>query len=142
MKRTGAILGGAVTAAALIGLARTAFLVVNVEGDSMTPTYRSGDAVLAVRRWIAGAIYEGDVVVCRLPEELQGPARYLVKRVTLMASGEVYVQGDGERSFDSRAFGSIPERCVIGRVVARLTLARGAGQARGQRARQPSQSTA
>src|SRR5215472_18773874 len=133
MKWMGATLGGVIAAAAAVGVARAAFLVVKLDGVSMTPTYRPGDAVLAARRWIAGAIREGDVVICRLPSHVPGPTGYLVKRVTSMAAGQVYVQGDGQCSYDSRSFGTIPSRCVRGRVVARLTPARGAGQLRESR---------
>jgi signal peptidase I len=121
MKWAGAAFGGAITVAAVAGLARAALLVVKVSGNSMTPTYRSGDAVLAARRWIAGPIREGDVVICRLPEHIPSPPGYLVKRVTSMGDGKVHVQGDGERSYDSRVFGAIPQDCVRGRVIARLT---------------------
>lgn len=121
MKWAGAAFGGAITVAAVAGLARAALLVVNVSGDSMAPTYRSGDAILAARRWITGRIREGDVVICRLPAHVPGPPGYLVKRVISMNNGQVHVQGDGERSYDSRVFGAIPQDCVRGRVIARLT---------------------
>src|SRR5215472_6612044 len=114
MKWMGATLGGVIAAAAAVGVARAALLVVKVSGNSMTPTYRSGDAVLAARRWIAGPIREGDVVICRLPAHLPAPPGYLVKRVTSMSNGKVHVQGDGEHSYDSRVFGSIPQDCVRG----------------------------
>jgi signal peptidase I len=130
MKWTGVTVVGAITAAAMIGLARAAFLVVKIDGSSMVPTYRPGEAVLVARWWIAGAIREGDVVVCRLPASIPGPPGYLVKRVISMASGQVCIQGDGECSYDSRAFGAIPRECVRGRVITRLTLARAASPVR------------
>jgi signal peptidase I len=123
MKWAGAAFGGVLTVAAVTGLARAALLVIKVSGDSMTPTYRSGDAVLAVRRWISGPIREGDVVICQLPSHIKGPPGYLVKRVISLAAGQVFLQGDGTCSYDSRTFGMIPLDCVRGRVVTRLTLA-------------------
>lgn len=115
-------------------------LVVRIDGESMTPSYQSGDAVLIVRHRVGRAVRRGDVVLCRLPAEFSGPGGCLVKRVTavegdtiagvppgparrdVVPSGQVYVQGDSKHSYDSRAFGSIPLQCVLGRVVARLTL--------------------
>ena len=123
MKRRVVIAGGVIAA---VGLARAALLVVNVDGESMTPSYCPGDAALIARRWISGPVRPGDVVVCRLPSGVPGPDEYLVKRVTSVAAGQVVVHGDGPRSYDSRAFGPIPQNCVLGRVVARLTLLRGA----------------
>jgi signal peptidase I len=118
MKRLGIV---ASVAAAATGLARAAFLVVSVEGESMIPTYRPGDAVLIARRWITSPVRPGDVVLCRLPAGVPGPDGYLVKRVTSVVSGQVVLHGDGPRSYDSRVFGPIPVECVLGRVVARLT---------------------
>lgn len=124
MKWAGAAFGGAITVAAVVGLARAALLVIKVSGNSMTPTYESGDAVLAVRQWIAGPIREGDVVICRLPAHVLGPSGYLVKRVASVTAGQVDLRGDGECSYDSRAFGPIPQACVRGRVITRLTTAK------------------
>jgi phage repressor protein C with HTH and peptisase S24 domain len=96
-------------------------MVVNVDGDSMAPAYRSGDAVLVARRWAAGPIRPGHVVVCRLPPEVAGPRGYIVKRVISVTAGRVYIQGDGAHSYDSRAFGTISLGYVLGRVIARLS---------------------
>ena len=112
---------GVVAAAAAVGLARAALVVINVDGDSMAPAYRSGDSVLIARRWIAGPIRPGHVVVCRLPPEVAGPKGYIVKRVISVTDGQVYIQGDGANSYDSRAFGTISLDYVLGRVIARLS---------------------
>jgi signal peptidase I len=112
---------GAIAAAAAVGLARAALMVITVDGESMAPTYRSSDAVLIARRWIAGPIRPGHVVVCRLPPEVAGPGGYIVKRVTSVISGQIYIRGDAEHSYDSRAFGTISLDYVLGRVIARLT---------------------
>lgn len=125
MKRLSVV---AVVVAALAGVARAAFLVVSVEGESMIPTYRPGDAVLVARRWIASPVHPGDVVLCRLPRTVPGPGGYLVKRVSSVVSGHIVLHGDGPRSYDSRAFGPIPVECVLGRVVTRLTPPGGASK--------------
>jgi signal peptidase I len=119
--------------AAALWAARRTLFVVRIDGASMEPTFRSGDAVLAVRPPVGPRVRRGDVVVCRLPVLLQGPTGYLVKRVTglagdevegvgTIAPGQVFVRGDGTRSFDSRAFGPLPMSAVRGRVVAKLSV--------------------
>jgi signal peptidase I len=54
-----------VVAGALLWL-RYRFVVIDVAGDSMEPTYRAGDQVL-VRRSGAGGLRDGDVVVVEVP---------------------------------------------------------------------------
>jgi signal peptidase I len=120
LRRAGVIAGGLFAAAAAIGLARAAFTVIRVDGDSMIPSYRSGDAVLIVRRWATRPVCPGDVVVCLLPPGVPGPEGYLVKRVTAVVAGQVTVRGDGPGSYDSRAFGPVAEDRVLGRVLWRL----------------------
>jgi signal peptidase I len=143
MRWPGVALGGVILSAVLAGLARATLIVVRIDGDSMAPRYRSGDAVLTVQRRIARTIRRGDVVVCQLPAWRPGPGGYLgyiVKRVTavegdsvarsgpagtlrtqVVEPGRIYIQGDGQHSYDSRAFGTIPLDYVLGRVVLRLT---------------------
>ena len=123
----------AVLLAATVWTARRTLFVVRIDGASMEPTFRSGDAVLAVQTSVDPRIRHGDVVVCRLPGQLQGPTGLLVKRVTglagdevegvgVLAPGQVFVCGDGSLSFDSRSFGPLPVSAVRGRVVAQLSL--------------------
>ncbi|MDQ2846399.1 MAG: S26 family signal peptidase [Actinomycetota bacterium] len=139
MHRFRIVLGGLLSAAVAGMLARRALFVVRIEGESMEPTFRSGDATLAIRARVSPTIRRGDVVVCRLPPEIPGPTGYLVKRVAavagdpvpgsnpaaheVLAAGRIYLQGDGVRSYDSRKFGALPLAAVHGRVIARLTLA-------------------
>lgn len=121
LSRACVIVGGLCAAAAAINLARAAFTVIRVEGNSMAPSYGSGDAVLIVRRWATRPVQPGDVVVCRLPPGVPGPDGYLVKRVTAVAGGQVTIRGDGLGSYDSRVFGPVAEDRVLGRVVGRLS---------------------
>jgi len=90
-----------------------------IEDDSMRPALEPGAYVL-VNTWAYafGGPAPGDLVVVRSPEDR---ARFLVKRVaSVMASGDVLVMGDNaERSRDSRHFGLVPRRLVVGRVFAR-----------------------
>jgi nickel-type superoxide dismutase maturation protease len=82
---------------------------VRVAGPSMLPTLAEGERLLArrVRR-----LRTGDLVVCRSPLE---PDRLLVKRVAGIEGRQIRVQGDNAgASTDSRAFGPIDRREVLG----------------------------
>src|SRR4051794_29166040 len=106
---------GVVVVAATVGafvLARRLLLVVRIDGASMEPTFRPGQAVLAIRRAPWRAVRRDDIVVCRLPAGIPGPPGLVIKRVTgvagdlvatdVLAPGLVYVRGDGAVSYDSR----------------------------------------
>jgi signal peptidase I len=137
----------ATVAVALLALARSVLFVVRVDGTSMLPTFRPGDAVLAVRRRaVRRRLRRGDIVVCQMAGDLPGAATLLIKRVAAVAGdspqshspqshspqgdtgvvppGRVFVCGDGPASYDSRQFGPIPVADVVGHVVARLSLGR------------------
>jgi nickel-type superoxide dismutase maturation protease len=87
---------------------------VVVDGPSMEPTLTSGDRLLVVRR--PGPAV-GDIVAVRDPS---GSGRLLVKRVVSVVDDQVAVEGDNSRwSTDSRAFGPVARRAVVGRVIYR-----------------------
>ncbi|HXX90516.1 MAG TPA: nickel-type superoxide dismutase maturation protease [Acidimicrobiales bacterium] len=87
---------------------------VVVAGRSMEPDLRDGDRLVVVR---ARRLAPGDVVAVRDPRD---PRRLLVKRVTSMVGDDVMVHGDNPAaSTDSRAFGPVSRRAVVGRVVRR-----------------------
>src|ERR671924_1658260 len=101
---------------AAVGLTRP--FRVEVAGESMAPTLRPGDWLLATR---GGPIRRGSVVVLRHP----GRALDLVKRVRAVPGDEVggrvlgpeeyLVVGDNEAgSTDGRSFGSIPREAIEG----------------------------
>lgn len=90
-----------------------------VEGDSMLPTLRPGDVVIVdpTARAKAG-LREGDIAVARHPYRTDV---WLVKRVARVLDGGRYLlAGDnpGESS-DSRYFGAVPARHIVGPVVRR-----------------------
>jgi signal peptidase I len=120
-------------AAAVATLRRLA--LVTVRGDSMAPTFRDGDRLLALRR-PGRACGRDDVVVFAAPGRPSDLAR-LVKRVAAVAGdpapawlhaaagervppGRIAVSGDAGRSRDSRHFGYVRTESVTGVVVARL----------------------
>ncbi|HEX5949293.1 MAG TPA: S26 family signal peptidase [Actinomycetota bacterium] len=91
---------------------------VEVAGESMMPTLRPGDWLLATR---GGRIGPGSVVVLRHP----GRALDLVKRVRavpgdevegrILGADEYLVVGDNESaSTDGRRFGPIPREAIEG----------------------------
>lgn len=88
-----------------------------VAGDSMTPTLRDGDRLLARRIDDARALRPGTVVVVRRPDR---PALVLVKRLVRRDGDGWWVEGDNAaRSDDSRTFGAVPDALVLARVLAR-----------------------
>lgn len=119
-------------AVAAVGVARQVLLFVPVRGASMEPTLRSGQRVLAVRRPLTGPLRAGDVVVVRRPSGA-GALGHVVKRVTAVAgdripgssdavldAGQVWIEGDGQSSYDSRHFGPVAQSEVVAVVNARL----------------------
>lgn len=85
---------------------RLPWLRVAVEGVSMVPAVAPGDWLL-VRR--TSRVAPGDVVVVRLG------GRVMVKRVARAADGGWWVLGDNAAaSDDSRAYGAVPPRDVVG----------------------------
>ncbi len=116
------------------------FQQVVVVGASMEPTFEDGQRILVCKAlWLVGPVKKGDVVVIRFG----APGEYLVKRVAwvegegvdvsipppdqwdffrqgrpyVVPSGQVYVLGDNlAASEDSRSFGPVPLKDVIGKV--------------------------
>lgn len=88
---------------------------VIVEGDSMRPAFQPGDRLLVFRPW---PVRPGHVVA--LPDPRDG--RLLVKRVHQVSGPLVEVRGDNTAaSTDSRHFGPVPRRDLLGRVIYRYS---------------------
>lgn len=85
-----------------------------VTGESMLPAFRPGDRLLVGPAWLVKA---GVVVALADP---RNPDRLMVKRVSACAGGLVEVLGDNPpASTDSRHFGAVPRRALVGRVIYR-----------------------
>ena len=98
--------------ASVIGIVVVRPRRVVIEGSSMEPTLAPGDRVLVVR---ARRLHAHDVVAVRDPRDR---GRVLVKRIGAVLEDEIVVRGDNPAaSTDSRSFGPVPTKAVIGRVV-------------------------
>ena len=97
--------------------------LIAVEGHSMRPALEPGDRLLVVRR---RRYRVGDVVALPDPRE---PSRIVVKRVAQIEGDRLVVHGDAPASStDSRAFGPVPARSVIGRALLRYAPPERAGR--------------
>ncbi len=89
---------------------------MTVSGDSMRPAFEPGDRLLVVGPC---SPRPGHVVAVADPRD---PGRLLVKRVSQVGQTDLEVLGDNPAaSTDSRHFGRLPRRAVIGRVVYRYS---------------------
>jgi nickel-type superoxide dismutase maturation protease len=86
-----------------------------VADTSMQPALQPGDRIL-VNRW--SRVQPGDIVVLRDPEFA---STILIKRIAdATSSGQLQVRGDNPNvSRDSRVFGAVARRQVMGKVVFR-----------------------
>ncbi len=98
---------------------------MRVRGASMEPTLRDGDVV-----FINPAAYaqtrplDGDVVVAKHPKQLE---LEIIKRVEFTDDRGVYLRSDNDQepnATDSRSFGMIPDKLIIGQVTATATAKR------------------
>ncbi len=89
--------------------------LLKVRGDSLSPLFQEGDFVLIAKMPLFFAsLKPGDVVVFRRPES--GFMIKIVESVNL-ARDEIYVIGTSEYSVDSRRFGAIHRRDLLGKVI-------------------------
>ena len=88
---------------------------LRISGESLMPEYREGDFVLVSKiPYLFAPVRRGDVVVFR--HERYGT---MIKKVECAAPDrdEIHVTGTHENSVDSRRFGPIPKRDVLGKVI-------------------------
>ena len=82
-----------------------------IEGHSMLPTLAGEERVL-VNRW--GRVKPGDIVIIR------GEGKDVVKRLAKITQQGYFVEGDNkEHSTDSRQFGPVEKKNIIGKVIFR-----------------------
>ncbi|OGH24268.1 MAG: hypothetical protein A3B47_04770 [Candidatus Levybacteria bacterium RIFCSPLOWO2_01_FULL_39_24] len=81
----------------------------------MAPAFKTGDTILANRlSYFLSKPKIGDVVVLK-------KGRFIIKRIAKVEKGKIFVIGDNEKeSTDSRNFGWINMREVVGKVILRI----------------------
>jgi len=94
------------------------FQVLKVTGESLSPFFLHGDYVLVVKlSYVVRRLKAGDVVVFRHP--VYG---VMIKRLEQLSTDgeELYVLGSHPDSNDSRRFGPVHRRWLIGKVMWRI----------------------
>ena len=98
--------------------------IFRVEGDSMFPTLQEGDLVLVNPH----AEYEvGDIAVARHPFK---QSVTIIKRIAKILPGERYIllSDNLDESSDSRSFGAIPAKDMLGKAEAIISEKRRRGE--------------
>jgi len=89
-----------------------------VVGDSMLPTLRAQDRILAKH---VTNIHPGDIVIAHHPSRKE---LLVIKRVVDINDAGLFLQGDNpQHSTDSRTLGTFPFSSILGLVVARFPTA-------------------
>ncbi|HLA94930.1 MAG TPA: nickel-type superoxide dismutase maturation protease [Pyrinomonadaceae bacterium] len=89
---------------------------LRVEGNSMEPTLKSGDRVLVDPK---APIRPGDIVLTDHP--FKSSIRLIKRLVSIEADGRIFLAGDNAaESSDSRIFGVISRKHLVGKVVSRM----------------------
>ena len=104
-----------------------------VSGASMEPTFNNGNyLVIDEFSYHLRKPKKDEVIVFRFPDDTQ---KFFIKRIagvpgetvtiqgreTTLGENEYYVLGDNKgASYDSRMWGPVPEKLIIGRTLARL----------------------
>lgn len=89
--------------------------LLKVSGSSLLPVYQDGDFVIVSKiPYLFGPIRPGDVIAFR--HERYG---IMIKQVESISPGQdqIYVVGTQKNSIDSRRFGLISRRDVLGKAV-------------------------
>ncbi len=89
---------------------------LKIKGNSMEPTFYEGDTVLVSRlSYLFKKPKIGDTVLLKRE-------RYIIKRITQVNCDQFFVEGDNkEESKDSRNFGWVLRKEIVGKVVLKLS---------------------
>ncbi len=83
----------------------------------MVPALSEGTVVVVIKTWFFCRVFKGDVIVFRDPRT---HAR-VIKRIIDIRNNAYFVQGDNsQESTDSRTYGWILKKYVIGKVLHHL----------------------
>ena len=84
-----------------------------ISDRSMLPNFKEGDFVLVNKLFFK--LNDNDVVV------FKNGSKFLIKRIKKIENHEIYVEGDNRRlSKDSRHFGPITKKQIIGKVLIKI----------------------
>ncbi len=89
-----------------------------ISGDSMVPVLKSGDTVIASPLpYLLRKPTVGDIVICKDPRT----DRILIKRIFAFNNSLYSIRGDNQdKSTDSRKFGMIHRKDILGKVLLKL----------------------
>lgn len=90
------------------------FLLRRVHGESMSPTIKHGEIILAKRN--VNQLRVGQVVIANVDN------RQVIKRISKIKHGELFLEGDNkEGSTDSREYGFVSRSNIYAKVIAVLS---------------------
>lgn len=108
----------------LLGALYILFPIVEVSGNSMYPTYKDGEFLLASRLY---KLKVGDVVVFMPPSTSHSEVEFVIKRVCEIKDSKLFFMGDNrDDSYDSRDYGYVDRSRLIAKVINQR--ARGGGE--------------
>jgi nickel-type superoxide dismutase maturation protease len=86
-----------------------------IHGHSMEPTLKPNDEVLVSSlSYFFTSPKRNDIVAFKDPRD----NKVLIKRITKIETKKIFVQGDNKKhSTDSREFGMIEKKAIIGKVI-------------------------
>ena len=90
-----------------------------VSGKSMEPKFYDGDKLLVSEKFYKlRKPHVGDAVVIKDPRD----KRLILKRIESIEGKKYFMRGDNiEWSTDSRAFGTITQKSIVGKVILRYS---------------------
>ena len=94
--------------------------IVNIVGDSMSPTFVNGDKILiSYIPYLVKVIKEGDIVVAKSPKDNIN----IIKRITKIKNNLYYIEGDNKKfSKDSNNFGYIKKDNILSKYILRVKI--------------------
>lgn len=104
----------------LIGVLYYSFPLIQVIGDSMTPTYCDKEIIFGRRLYKKSKLKVGDVIVYRAPYDTDRIVIKRISRITKNSLGDrmFYCLGDNsECSHDSRNYGFVHSRNLVCKVI-------------------------
>ncbi|MFI3211567.1 MAG: S26 family signal peptidase [Peptostreptococcaceae bacterium] len=95
-----------------IGLGSIFIPLVEVDGESMLPTFQDGDLVTTVKVFRKTNVVEGDIYVYTRTS-VEGFDYYVIKRAIKVEGDYIFFEGDNkEGSVDSRHYGMVHKKYV------------------------------